>query len=122
MRTVLVVEDEWAIADWLHAVLGEHGYRVLVANNGRRALDLLREHKPDVLVTDFMMPVMDAPALLAAMRRDGIADVPVVVMSSLPEATVSERLTGHRAFVRKPFRESELLETIERVLNSGGTA
>jgi CheY-like chemotaxis protein len=121
MQTVLVVEDEWAIADWLDALLGDQGYRVLLANNGQRALELLREYKPDLVLTDFMMPIMDGPALIQAMAGDGAAGVPVIVMSSLPEAAVVERCTGYQAFLRKPFRETELLGTIHRVLGNGGS-
>lgn len=120
MRTVLVVEDEWAIADWLDALLVDEGYHVLVASNGKRALEIMRDHKPDLILTDFMMPIMDGPALLQALDADAaVAGVPIVVMSSLPEATVLERCKGYRAFIRKPFREAELLQTISRLLNSG---
>lgn len=119
MATVLIVEDEWAIADWLQSLLGDEGHDVLVAGNGRRALELLATHTPDLILTDFMMPIMDGAAMLNALRRDGRADIPVIVMSSLPENTVKERLDGHRAFIRKPFREAELLHTLRRVLDSG---
>lgn len=118
MRTILVVEDEWAIADWLSAVLGEEGYSVLVANNGRRALELLKQRKADLVLTDFMMPVMDGPALLRAMKQDGLEQTPVIVMSSLPETSVAERCDGYRVFVRKPFREAELLRAVEQVLGT----
>ena len=60
---------------------------------------------------------MDGAAFLQAMHRNGHAAVPVIVMSSLPEEAVTERLDGHRAFLRKPFREAELLQTIRRVLD-----
>ena len=120
MRTVLVVEDEWAIADWLDALLVEEGYHVVVASNGKRAVEILRDQKPDLILTDFMMPIMDGPALLQAIAADAaMAGVPIVVMSSLPEATVVERCKGYRAFIRKPFREAELLQTLSRLLDSG---
>ena len=120
MRTVLVVEDEWAIADWLDALLVEEGYHVVVASNGKRAIEILRDQKPDLILTDFMMPIMDGPALLQAIAADAaMAGVPIVVMSSLPEATVVERCKGYRAFIRKPFREAELLQTLSRLLDSG---
>ena len=119
MLTVLVVEDEWAIADWLQSLLDEEGYSVMVAGDGRRALELIAHRPPDLVITDFMMPVMDGAAFVRAMHRDGHAAVPVIVMSSLPEEAVKARLDGHRAFLRKPFREAELLQTIRRVLDSG---
>jgi CheY-like chemotaxis protein len=119
VRTVLVVEDEWAIAEWLGALLADEGYQVVTASNGKRALEFLQDRKPDLLLTDFMMPIMDAPALLHAMKRDGLDGIPVIVMSGLPEASVSERCDGYQAFLRKPFRETELLDALQRLLHSG---
>ena len=70
---------------------------------GRRS-SALSEEKPSLVITDFMMPVMDGAALVKAMRADPqLADVPVVIMSSMPEAAVAERSPGYAAFVRKPF-------------------
>jgi CheY-like chemotaxis protein len=120
VRTILVVDDEWAIADWLHSLLTDEGYRVLIAANGKRALELLAEYKPDVLLTDVMMPVMDGPALLGALKSAGSVAFPIVVMSSLPEPAATQRIDGHAAFLRKPFRESELLHTLHRVLDQNG--
>jgi CheY-like chemotaxis protein len=59
MPTVLIVEDEWVIADALTAALTDAGYRVLTAANGRIALELLAELRPDVILLDFMMPIMN---------------------------------------------------------------
>lgn len=116
VRTVLVVEDEWAIADWLADLLGEEGYRVFVANNGRRALEILADERPDILVTDFMMPMLDGAGLLQAMKAGGIDGIPVIMMSSLPAAAVAERTSDYQAFLRKPFTEAQLLAALERVL------
>ena len=119
MPTVLVVEDEWAIADWLHGVLSREGYQVRLAINGRQALDVLNHGKPDVMLVDYLMPVMDAPALLKALAdRPLFARIPVIVMSSLQEATVRERCGGFADFLRKPFRESDVLEAVRNVLKA----
>jgi CheY-like chemotaxis protein len=67
VATVLIVEDEWAIADWLHGVLSREGYQVRLAINGEQALDVLEHGRPDVMLIDYLMPVMDAPALLKAL-------------------------------------------------------
>jgi CheY-like chemotaxis protein len=117
--TVLVVEDEWAIADWLHGVLSREGYQVRLAINGKQALDVLNHGKPDVMLVDYLMPVMDAPALLKALAdRPLFARIPVIVMSSLQEATVRERCGGFADFLRKPFRESDVLEAVRNVLKA----
>ena len=117
MRTILVVEDEWAIADWLNALLGDEGFRVLVAHNGVRALEALKDNAVDAVLTDFMMPIMDGAALVQAIRGDAAMQaIPIIVMSSLPEEAVAERVRGHTAFLRKPFGEDQLLAALAEVL------
>lgn len=116
MRTILIVEDEWAIADWLEVLLSEHAYNVLTAANGRVALDILHRETPDLVLTDFMMPFIDGAGLIAAMREDPrTRDVPVVVMTSLLEGVVRERVGHYRAYLRKPFREADLMQVIDDI-------
>lgn len=123
MKTVLVVEDEWAIADWLELMLGANGFHVLLAGNGRQALDILHHETPDVVLTDFMMPFVDGGGLMAAMAEDPrTRSIPVVVMTSLLESAVRERATSYRAVLRKPFREADLLEVLGDVLGGGERA
>ncbi len=63
--TVLVVEDEHYVRESLTAYLDDIGYRVLTAENGRSGLELFRSRRPDIVMTDLRMPVMDGFALLA---------------------------------------------------------
>jgi two-component system chemotaxis sensor kinase CheA len=120
VKTVLVVEDEWAIADWLEVLLGEHGYHVLVAGNGRQALDILHHELPDLVLTDFMMPFVDGGALMTAMAENPrTRHIPVVVMTSLLESALRERVTSYRAVLRKPFREADLLRILAEILPEG---
>jgi CheY-like chemotaxis protein len=116
--TVLVVDDEWAIADWLATIISEEGHRVLVASNGKRALEILENEGVQLVIADFMMPLVDGPALMSAMRAESrTADIPVIIMTALPESTVRQRLVGYQAFLRKPFREAELLAGLAKVLD-----
>ena len=104
MAVVLVVDDEFGIVKLLEEVLADEGHRVLIATNGQQALERAAREKPTLVVTDFMMPVMDGAGLVKALRADPrLADVPVVFMSSMPEATVAELAPGYVAFLRKPF-------------------
>ncbi|HEV7881893.1 response regulator [Bradyrhizobium sp.] len=117
MRTVLIVEDEWAIADWLEVLLGENGYNVLVASNGGEALDILHRETPDLMLTDFMMPFVDGAGLIAAMQEKAATRaVPVVIMTSLLESAVRDRVAGYRAYLRKPFREADLMKLVGEIL------
>jgi CheY-like chemotaxis protein len=120
MVTILIVEDEWAIADTLGSILADAGYRVLTAPNGRAALDRLAESRPDLVISDFMMPIMNGAGLLAAIRGDPAwRDIPVVMMSSLPESRLAAEAPGYVAYVGKPFLSTTLIATIERVLGRG---
>lgn len=117
MATVLVVDDEHAIASLLENVLEDEGHRVLVASNGRMALLRATETRPDLVITDFMMPVMDGAELVKALAADAaLAAVPVIVMSSMPEAAVAERCPGRAfAFLRKPFNIFEMIDVVARL-------
>lgn len=115
---MLVVDDEFGTVEVLVAALEDAGYRVLTAANGRRALERLEENKPDLVVSDFMMPLMDGAALVRAIRSDPqFRHIPVIMMSAAPETALRKRLDGYEAFLRKPFRVPALLELIASLLN-----
>lgn len=113
MAVVLVVDDEFGIAQLLEDVLGDEGHRVLVASNGRQALERVAKEKPDMVLTDFMMPVMDGAELINTMNADpALAGIPIVLMSSISEGTVAERCSGYTVFVPKPFKILDLIDLV----------
>jgi CheY-like chemotaxis protein len=115
MKTILVVDDEFAIAEAISALLTDEGYRVFTAVNGRQALQRLPEVNPDLIVLDFMMPILDGPGMLRAMLEDPrYEDVPVIMMSGVAEASVREYCTSYFAFLRKPFDALALLSSVKR--------
>jgi len=65
-ETILIVDDEFGIAEFLTDLLVDKGYRVITAANGKQALARIAEEKPDLVLLDFMMPVMDGAATLKA--------------------------------------------------------
>jgi len=122
MATILVVEDEFGIAEVLASVLSDAGHNVLTAINGRQGLERLKESHPELVLLDFMMPVLDGPAMVHAMRTDPESRaIPIIVMSSLPESVVAEAVNGmYDGFIRKPFRLRIVIEMVNRVLNGAG--
>jgi CheY-like chemotaxis protein len=115
--TVLIVDDEFGVLEVLEFFLTDLGYTVLTALNGRDALARVKQARPDVIVLDLMMPVMDGTAVLKALAADPEhRSIPVIVTSALPEETVKQRCTGYSVFLRKPYRTEPLLEAIERLL------
>ena len=120
MRTVLIVDDEFGNVDVLEAALMDEGYRVIVAMNGRRALERLAEIRPDLVISDFMMPLMDGAALGTAMRNDeAYRTIAIIMMSSVPERAVRESFDAYDAFIRKPFLLSELMTLIDSTVVHG---
>ena len=88
MAPVLVVDDEFGIAELIEMALEDEGHRVVAAVNGRQGLERLAEAAPDLVLLDYMMPILDGPGMLRAMQADpALRAVPMVLMTSLDEAT-----------------------------------
>jgi len=122
MKTIVVVDDEFGLTDVLAATLSDVGFRVHTAANGVQGLELMSEHPPDLVILDFMMPLLDGPGVLGAMRADPrLASVPVIVISAVPESVVRARCSGYVAFLRKPFEFDAVLAAIQRAVGTGGT-
>jgi CheY-like chemotaxis protein len=117
LKTVLVVDDELANAEVLSLILQDEGYRVYCASNGRQGLDKVTELKPDLVILDFMMPVMNGAEMGRALRAAAATrDLRILMNSSLQEEAVREHFTGYDAFLRKPYNIERALELIERLL------
>lgn len=117
MATVLVVDDEFGIAELFDAILSDEGHRVLTAANGRSALDVLATEHADIIFLDYMMPLMDGATTLRHLREDqDLRKIPVVMMSSIPESAVAQRCSGYVRFLRKPFAINEALAIIDDIV------
>ena len=115
-HSVLIVDDEFGLAEMLREMLRDYGYDVTLAINGRLALDILGERSIDLVITDMMMPVMDGAELAAAMRStDPHRQTPIIMMTSLPSAVPAQQAL-FQAVLRKPFTPELLLTTMEACL------
>ena len=114
-RRVLLVEDDWDILESMSLVLEGAGYLVDECEDGKEALDQLRQSPADVIVLDLMLPVMNGWEFVTAKNADpSVAQIPVIAMS----ADSSAKATAIRAeaFVAKPFDADEFVLTVGRVL------
>jgi CheY-like chemotaxis protein len=112
---VLVVDDEPALTELIAANLGAAGHRVRTAADGRAGLRAIAERRPDVVVLDVMMPVLDGWGVLEALaEREETADLPVVMLTALSseQDVIRAHLTGAVHYVTKPFEASVLIEVI----------
>jgi two-component system, chemotaxis family, chemotaxis protein CheY len=118
-RLVLVVDDDPDILQTLGLCLTSEGYRVLMAANGKEALDILDHEHPSVILLDLMMPVMDGWQFVAELEHRGRRDVPLLILSadrSVQGHAKQLRANGHLA---KPFDLDELLGKVQQL--TGGS-
>src|SRR5215472_1368174 len=119
---VLLVEDDAAQRERLRGWLDGDQWKVQEAGNGREALAVLKDAKPDVILLDLMMPEMDGFAVVAALQKEPRwSDIPVVVVTARDlDAKDRERLNSgvQSVLVKETFRPADLVERIRRLANS----
>ena len=117
MKTILVVDDELANAEVLSLILEEEGYRVFCASNGRQGPDRVSEVRPNLVVLDFMMPVMNGAEVGRALRASPeTRHIRILMNSSLTEQAVREHTTDYDVFLRKPYNIDAALQAIAELL------
>lgn len=116
MKTILVVDDKSSVRMLLQEYLGEQGYRVVSAVNGREAIYTARHEKPDLILLDLMMPEMDGFTFLKQYRLE--SQTPVIIITAREEETdaVLGLELGADDYVVKPFRMRELASRVRAVL------
>jgi CheY-like chemotaxis protein len=116
--SVLVVDDEPQVVWMLQFSLEAEGFQTFAARDGRTALDELRQHRPQLMLLDIMMPVMDGWSLLHEIRDLPKGERPRVVVVSA-RASLRDRAKaaelGAEAFVAKPFNVDDLLGVLNRL-------
>lgn len=121
-KTILVVEDQRQIAFFIGRVLEQSGYLCEHANNGQEALDSLRGGlRPDMILLDIVMPVMDGFGLLDELHKeDDLKDIPTVMLSSLDSASnvMKAMKKGAMHYCTKPIDKDDLLATIAGIFSS----
>ncbi|KPL78776.1 hypothetical protein ADN00_05955 [Ornatilinea apprima] len=115
-ETILIVDDEPKIVDLARSYLENGGYRVQAAGDGQTALVLMRTIKPDLVVLDLNLPVMDGLDVCRRLRRE--SDVPVIMLTARVEET--DRLIGLELgaddYITKPFSPRELVARVRALL------
>ncbi len=117
--TLLVVEDNPDLRVFLESILKTE-YNVLLAENGKKGLEMARKHLPDFILTDVTMPVMDGITMIHYIKQDvNIAHIPIIILSA--KASVEDHLKGFEegidGYLTKPFSATYLKGRIEAVIN-----
>lgn len=119
MGKVLVVDDEVYILHILDFSLGAEGFEVITANNGELAIEKAKQEKPDLIVLDIMMPVVDGYETCRRLKRDPATKTIPVVLLTAKGRDVDKRLgfeVGAVDYIIKPFSPNRLIERIQEIL------
>ncbi len=112
--TLLVVDDDPDSRDLLKRMLEKDGYAVLIASGGAEGLALAKEHRPELITLDVMMPSMDGWAVLSALKADpATAEIPVVMMTMVDDKPMGFAL-GASDYLTKPIDKSRVLQVVSR--------
>jgi DNA-binding response OmpR family regulator len=121
MTRILVVDDSLSVRKALEIILKPHSYDVRMADSGEAALDVLDEHKADLVIADVLMPGMSGFELCEQLMRDSErGGMPVILISGIvsDEEQTKARSVGAFGLVKKPFKADDLLPTVRAALAS----
>lgn len=113
MKTILIIEDEYEIRDTLKEFLELEGHEVLAAENGLIAMELLTHSKPNLILLDMMMPIMNGWEFVAAYYAKYSDPSPIIVLTAAANAEQRAKDVQAISWAEKPFDFYELLEKIK---------
>ena len=117
MTTILVVDDEFLVADVVTFALEDEGYRVVRAGNGEKALDVAGRETPDLVITDYMMPVMNGLEFASTLRdRLGDDAPPIILMSGAQAHLARDKGSLFAAVFDKPFKVGDVVEAVRALI------
>ncbi len=119
-KTVLVVEDNELNMKLFHDLLEAHGYNILQTKDGMEALQLAREHHPDLILMDIQLPEVSGLEVTKWIKEDdNLSSIPVVAVTAFAMKGDEEKIRegGCEAYIAKPISVTNFLETVERFLS-----
>jgi two-component system alkaline phosphatase synthesis response regulator PhoP len=126
-KTALIIDDEPDITTYHGTVLADNGWQVQTANSGNEGLELAKQHKPDVVLLDVMMPERGGLSTLIGFRKDeNLRDVPVVLVTGIQESLTQDfekfldRFKNYNpdGYVEKPIDPDKLVEMLDELIGA----
>ncbi len=114
---ILICEDEEIMLTALEFRLQRQGFEVIIAKDGKQAMELIKNANPDLIVADIMMPFVSGLELISYVRKDLASTLPIIIISALEhDDTVLEAFKlGASDFITKPFKPNELILRIKKI-------
>ena len=118
-KKILIADDEQQLALAMKIRLQSRGYQVVTASDGQQAIELAEKERPDLIILDVLMPVMDGYSCLRELnRRFGRGQIPVIILTARDRMKDLFELEGIVDYVIKPFDHEDLLVRIERAFKN----
>lgn len=118
-KTILIVEDNELNMKLFHDLLEVHGYQTIQTKDGREALDLTRQHNPDLVLMDIQLPEVSGLEVTKWIKDDdSLKHIPVIAVTAFAMKGDEEKILqgGCEAYIAKPISVSHFLDTIEKVI------
>ncbi|MCM8774489.1 MAG: response regulator [Candidatus Omnitrophica bacterium] len=121
-KKILIADDEKEEIDYLSSILKRANYEVISTTKGKEVFDLAKEFKPDVIILDMIMPDMKGGEIYSVISNDPLlCDIPVIFLTGMITKDEEKRIKkerGNYSLLAKPTSREEILEAIEKVLES----
>lgn len=117
--TILIVDDETSFLDILQIILQRAGYKTIVTTNGKEGLNLIYQHRPDLIVLDDMLPGISGADICMTLKNDPtVSNIPVILYSAGPRVRERDfiRQIGATAAISKPFKPKDVVQMIGNCL------
>lgn len=118
MSKLLIVEDDADVAEMLSSVMEDEGHEVQIAENGQDGLERVAESRPDAVLLDVEMPVLDGPGMAYQIfvRDRGDEQIPIVLLSGVSDLERIAQQVGTPYFLGKPYRIATVAALVQRAL------
>ncbi len=119
MSRIVIIEDEALIRDLLEMKLKEEGFEVLSAEDGEKGLELIEKERPDLIILDIVMPKKTGFEVLEEMKKKGLSDIPVIVISNSGqpvELSEAQKMGASDWLIKTEFDPQEVLEKVKKYI------
>jgi len=119
MPKILIVDDDQSIVEMIDFLLRKKGYDVAIARDGQAGLDLAQELRPDLIILDVMMPLMDGFSVSGALFKNPLMrDTPILILTAKGNSRqIFELVPNVRLYMDKPFAPQDLLDNVSKLLD-----
>lgn len=120
MAKILSIDDSVSIRELVAAVLSQAGHEVITAHDGQAALDIARENRFDLVLSDINMPGMSGISLISKLRRlQGFEHIPMIMLTTESDAYKKKKAKsmGATGWLQKPFTPERLIDTVKKLVS-----